>query len=200
MNKILFIDTGMAPYMVEDAMSINARALTLASHSAGMEVRTFHPKWPIINERRLQLHEVIRLSGKIIDIDDSDNPLLIKVASLPGTRAQIYFIDNDDLMGKRRPSDMTPEIPSLMGKRAVFYARGVIETVIKLNWHPDIIVCQGWAASVMPYYLKTELIDDPCFKDAKVISIMFPNEPFHGLGKVPLDVPVHVLKGFHHCP
>ena len=135
------------------------------------------PKWGTINERRGQLHEVIRLSGMNLIIDDTDHPLIIKVASIPTTRQQIYFIDNDDYFKSRQMgTDENGKEYADNGERAIFFARGVLETVKKLRWQPDVIVCQGWASAVVPFYVKTAYSEEPSFAESKVITALYTNE------------------------
>lgn len=169
-KKVLFINQEINPYVAESRMSIMGRELPQKMQEAGFEIRTFMPKWGIINERRGQLHEVIRLSGMNLIIDDTDHPLIIKVASIPTTRQQIYFIDNDDYFNNRQMSvDENGEAYADNGERAIFYARGVLETVKKLRWQPDVIVCQGWMSAVVPLYIKTAYAEEPSFASSKVI-------------------------------
>ncbi len=173
-KKILFINQEITPYVPESVMSTLGQQLSERIQEQGYEIRTFMPKWGTINERRGQLHEVIRLSGINITIDDVDHPLLIKVASIPVSRVQVYFIDNDDYFAKRKMgTDESGEEYSDNGERAVFYARGVLETVKKLRWNPDVIVCQGWMAAVVPLYLKKVYNEEPCFAHAKVVTSIF---------------------------
>ena len=144
-KKVLFINQEISPYVPESELSIMGRDLPNKMQEAGYEIRTFMPKWGNINERRGQLHEVIRLSGMNLIIDDTDHPLIIKVASIPQTRLQVYFIDNDDYFMKRlMAEDENGQEYTDNGERAIFFARGVLETVKKLRWVPDIIHCQGW--------------------------------------------------------
>lgn len=133
------------------------------------------PKWGCINERRNQLHEVIRLSGMNLIIDDTDHQLIIKVASIPTTRTQVYFIDNLDYFSSRRTMELNEKGVEYKdnGERAIFFVRGVLETVKKLCWAPDIIHCQGWMSAVLPYYIKTAYKDEPCFSDVKVVTSLF---------------------------
>ena len=169
-KKVLFITQEIVPYVPENPMSQLGRKLPQLIQETGREIRTFMPKWGNINERRNQLHEVIRLSGMNIIIDDTDHPLIIKVASIQAARMQVYFIDNDDYFQKRqmRVDEFGEEYPD-NGERAIFYARGVLETVKKLRWSPDIIHCHGWMSAVAPLYIKTVYKDDPPFADAKVV-------------------------------
>ncbi|MBS6328502.1 MAG: glycogen/starch synthase, partial [Prevotella bivia] len=151
-KRILFINQEIAPYVPETELSTYGSDMPNLMQESGFEIRTFMPKWSSINERRGQLHEVIRLSGMNLIIDDTDHPLIIKVASIPQTRIQVYFIDNEDYFQKRSTmtTDENGEDFSDNGERAIFFARGVLETVKKLRWTPDIIHCQGWMASVVP--------------------------------------------------
>ena len=177
-KKILFVTQAMTPYVPEDAVSRDGRKLPQALQEQGNEIRTFMPRWGIINERRNQLHEVIRLSGMNIIIDDTDNPLIIKVASLPSARMQVYFIDNDDYFHKRQMMvDAQGEEYGDNVCRAVFYARGVLETVKKLRWCPDLIYCQGWMSAVAPFYIKTAYREDPPFAQPKVVFAPYGEMP-----------------------
>lgn len=182
-KKILFINQEITPYVPDTEMSVMGRQLPQRIQESGYEIRTFMPKWGTINERRGQLHEVIRLSGMNLIIDDTDHPLIIKVASIPNTRIQVYFIDNDDYFMKRQMTvdEMGEEYPD-NGERAIFFARGVLETVKKLRWTPDIIHCQGWMGAVIPLYIKTAYHDEPSFANAKVVTSLFQNQLKGDLG------------------
>lgn len=177
-KKVLFITQEMVPYVPETTMSLDGRYLPQAVGEKGCEIRTFMPRWGIINERRNQLHEVIRLSGMNIIIDDTDHPLIIKVASIQAARMQVYFIDNDDYFHKRgmitddNGNEYTDNV-----ERAVFYARGVLETVKKLRWCPDVIYCQGWISSVVPFYIKTAYREEPPFAETKVVTSLYKQTP-----------------------
>jgi len=173
-KKILFINQEIAPYVEENQMSTLGRELPKVMQESGHEIRTFMPKWGNINERRGQLHEVIRLSGMNLIIDDTDHPLIIKVASIQNARVQVYFIDNEDYFSHRlqEKDEMGDDYPD-NGERAIFFARGVLETVKKLRWTPDIIHCQGWISSVVPFYAKTAYREDPPFANAKIVTSLF---------------------------
>lgn len=173
-KKVLFINQEITPYVPESELSILGRQVPQLVQEKGYEIRTFMPKWGTINERRGQLHEVIRLSRMMLIIDDTDHPLIIKVASIPQTRIQVYFIDNDDYFGRRlmEKDEQGEDYPD-NGERAIFFARGVLETVKKLRWVPDIIHCQGWMSAVVPLYVKTAYHDEPSFADTKVVSSLF---------------------------
>ena len=173
-KKVLFINQEIAPYVPDSEMSLMGRDLPQAIQEKGYEIRTFMPKWGTINERRGQLHEVIRLSGMNLIIDDTDHPLIIKVATIQSAKVQVYFIDNDDYFSKRQmEQDETGADYPDNGERAIFFARGVLETVKKLRWVPDIIHCQGWMSAVIPLYVKTAYHDEPSFTNAKVVTSLF---------------------------
>ena len=161
-KKILFITQEITPYVPDSPLSRVGREIAEATQTRNREIRTFMPKWGNINERRNQLHEVIRLSGMNLIIDDTDHTLVIKVASIPSTRMQVYFIDNDDYFSKRNMAkDEKGQEYSDNTERAVFYARGVLETVKKLRWIPEVIHCQGWMSSIIPLYIKTAYSEEP---------------------------------------
>lgn len=157
-------------------MALVGKRLPQAIQDKGKEIRTFMPKWGNVNERRNQLHEVIRLSGMNIIIDDTDHPLIIKVASIQSARRQVYFIDNDDYFQHRL---MTADEKGVEyednGERAIFYARGVLETVKKLRWCPDLVHCHGWMSAIVPMLIKKAYFDEPSFRDAKVIFSVYGN-------------------------
>lgn len=169
-KKILFITQEMVPFVPETDMAQMGRYLPQAIQEKSREIRSFMPKWGTINERRNQLHEVIRLSGINIVVDDTDHPLVIKVASITAARMQIYFIDNDDFFEKRKMAkDESGKEYEDNAERAAFYARGVLETIKKLKWAPDIIHCQGWMGSFVPLYIKTAYAEEPSYRDCRVI-------------------------------
>ena len=182
-NKVLFITQEITPYVSESEMSLVGRNLPQAIQEKCREIRTFMPKWGNINERRNQLHEVIRLSGMNLIIDDTDHPLIIKVASIQSARMQVYFIDNDDYFQNRlQVVDENGVEYEDNDARAIFYARGVLETVKKLRWCPDVIHCHGWMTALAPLYIKKAYKDEPSFRDAKVVFSLYDNdfkEPFH---------------------
>ena len=173
-KRVLFINTETAPYIADNPLSTMGKLVPEGMQAKGCEIRTFMPKWGHINERRGQLHEVIRLSGMNIIIDGTDHPLIIKVASIPVSRVQVYFIDNDDyFLRKGVERDLEGNLFPDNGERAIFYARGVLETVKKLRWTPDIIHCQGWMSAVVPLFIKRAYADEPCFRDAKIVSSLY---------------------------
>ncbi len=182
-QKILFINQEISPYVADNDLSILGRELPKAMQDLGHEIRTFMPKWGTINERRGQLHEVQRLSGMNLIIDDTDHPLIIKVASIPSSRLAVYFIDNEDYFSKRRmTTDESGEDYPDNGERAIFFARGVLETVKKLRWVPDVIHCQGWMSAVVPLYVKTAYRDEPSYAETKVVTSLFANSLAKDLG------------------
>jgi starch synthase len=173
-KKILYVTTEMYPYQEETNMGSLVHKMALKMHSGGNDVRVFMPRFGQISERKFQLHEVIRLSGMNIIINDLDQPLIIKVASLPGERLQVYFIDNEEYF-KRKQYYFDDEGKAFEdnNERAVFFARGVIETIKKLNWVPDVIHLNGWMSSLIPIYLKTYYKDDTYFKDTKIVLSVY---------------------------
>ena len=179
--KVLFIHQEITPYLKETPMSLIGRYLPQGIQENGKEIRIFMPRFGNINEFRNQLHEVIRLSGMNMIINDTDHPLIIKVASIQKARIQIYFIDNDDLFTKRKSTiaDKDGVLFEDNDDRTVFFSRGVIETVRKLNWPPDIIHCHGWMTSLVPLYIKRAFKDNPLFSDSKVIYSLY-NDDFEG--------------------
>ena len=176
-NRILFISQEIAPYIPSGEAAKLGKLLPTSMQEKGFEVRTFMPKFGTVNERRNQLHEVIRLSGMNIIIDDNDHPLIIKVASMQPSRIQVYFIDNDDYFQKL-DSDVDPEGSNRTDndERAIFFARGTMETAKKLRWEPGIIMTSGWITSLVPMYLKKMYGDDVSFKDSKVVYMVMPGK------------------------
>lgn len=169
-RKILYVCQEIMPYLPETELSTLSRRLVQAMQERGNEIRTFMPRYGCINERRNQLHEVIRLSGMNLIIDDNDHQLIIKVASIPSARIQIYFIDNDDFFSRKAVlTSAEGEEFEDNDERAIFFARGVLETVKKLNWSPNIVHCMGWMSAIVPIYLKQVFNDDPLFRDVKVV-------------------------------
>ena len=173
-KKILFINQEISPYVPDNNLSLMGKDLPQVMQDKGYEIRTFMPKWGNINERRGQLHEVQRLSGMNLIINETDHPLIIKVATIVQTRVQVYFIDNDDYFSKRQMiKDEKGEDYPDNGERAIFFVRGVLETVKKLRWVPDIIHVQGWMGAVVPFYIKTAYSEEPSYANTKVITSLF---------------------------
>jgi starch synthase len=176
--KILFIAQEIVPYLPESHMGTICRHLPQGTQERGREIRTFMPRFGNINERRNQLHEVIRLSGMNLIIDDNDHPLIIKVASIQQARMQVYFIDNEDYFQRKFTiRDKNNKFFNDNDERAIFFSRGVIETVKKLGWPPDIVHCHGWMTSFVPLYIKRAFKDNPLFSDTKVIFSVY-NDSF----------------------
>ena len=168
--KVLFISQEITPFLELTEISKIARFLPQGIQEKGKEIRTFMPRFGLINERRNQLHEVIRLSGMNLIIDDSDHPLIIKVASIQSARMQVYFIDNDEYFQRKSIfRDAKKKFHKDNEARMVFFCRGVLETVKKLGWAPDVIHCHGWMTSLIPFFIKTGYKDDPMFKNSRVV-------------------------------
>lgn len=173
-KRILFVSSEVVPYLPETEISSNSFQAAKMVNSIGGQTRIFMPRFGNINERRHQLHEVIRLSGMNLVINDLDMPLIIKVASIPKERMQVYFIDNEEYF--KRKATFTDEDGELFkdnDERAIFFAKGVVETVKKLNWAPDVIHVHGWLASLLPLYLKKYFADEPLFTDSKVVTSIY---------------------------
>jgi starch synthase len=172
--KVLFVSQEINPYLTETDISSISRKLPQGIQESGKEIRTFMPRFGCINERRNQLHEVIRLSGMNLIINDSDHPLIIKVASIQSARMQVYFIDNEEYFQRKHIfRDAKKKFYKDNENRMIFFCRGVLETVKKLGWNPDIIHCHGWMTSLIPLYIRTAYSDDPIFKDSKVVYSVY---------------------------
>lgn len=178
--KILYVCQEITPYLPESDMSVLCRTLSQNMQERGNEIRTFMPRYGLINERRNQLHEVIRLSGMNLIIDNNDHQLIIKVASIPAARVQIYFIDNEDYFHRKAiVRDENGVLFPDNDERAIFFARGVLETVKKLRWTPDVVHCHGWFSSIVPVYLRNLFADDPIFKKVKIVVSLY-DDAFEG--------------------
>jgi len=176
-QKILYITTEMFPYQEESNMAQMVNKMALKMHQEGNDVRVFMPRFGQISERKFQLHEVIRLSGMNIIINDLDQPLIIKVASLPGERLQVYFIDNEEYFKRKfYYKDEDGTLFDDNAERAIFFARGVLETIKKLNWVPDVIHLNGWMSSFVPIYLKNFYKNDYYFNNTKLILSVYNEE------------------------
>jgi starch synthase len=176
-KRILFVSSEVVPYLPETELSLTAFQAAKNAHSKGVQTRIFMPRYGVINERRHQLHEVIRLSGMNLIVNDMDMPLIIKVASIPKERMQVYFIDNEEYF--KRKAVLTDEDEKLFSdndERAIFFAKGVVETVKKLNWAPDVIHVHGWLASLLPLYLKEFYKEEPLFTESKIITSLYNND------------------------
>ena len=177
-KRILYVSSEVVPYLPETEISSMSFEAPRMVNKKGGQIRIFMPRYGNINERRHQLHEVIRLSGINLVINDLDMPLIIKVASIPKERIQVYFIDNEDYFKRKATlSDENGKLFPDNDERAIFFAKGVIETVKKLNWAPDIIHVHGWLASLLPLYLKEYYKDEPLFSDSKIVTSLY-NQSF----------------------
>ena len=178
--RILYISQHIIPFLPATQMSSVSRNLPQGVHEKGREIRVFTPRFGKINERRHQLHEVIRLSGMNLLVDDTDHPLVIKVASIPTARMQVYFIDNDEYFKRKAVlHDADDKMFADNDERALFFVRGVLETVKKLGWAPDIIHCNGWMTNVVPVYLKQLYSKDTYYANSKVVCSIY-DEGFEG--------------------
>ncbi len=179
--KVLFVSQEITPFLPETSLSKLTRKLPQSTQESDKEVRVFMPRYGCINERRHQLHEVIRLSGMNIIINDTDHPLIIKVASIPSARLQVYFIENEDYFKRKGVvSDETSEkFFDDNDERSIFFIRGVLETVKKLGWVPDVIHCHGWLTALMPMYVKKFYANDPHFSNTKLVYSIY-DSPFEG--------------------
>lgn len=176
-KRVLFITQEINPYTTFSEISEMVAKLPQFTQEKGMEVRVLMPKFGLINERRHRLHEVVRLSGMNIIVDDDDFPLIIKVASLPGSRLQVYFLDNEEFFKRKfifKDEDENPFEDNV--DRMAFFCKGVMETVKKFGWPPDIIHCHGWMTSLVPFYMKTVYKNEPIFQNSKLIYSAYNNE------------------------
>ena len=172
--KVLFVAQEIAPYVPENEMSLACRKLPQGIQELGQEIRIFMPKFGVINERRNQLHEVIRLSGMNLVINDTDHPLVIKVASIQPVRMQVYFIDNEDLFPKKYILTDKGEDNFNADEKSIFFSKGVVETVKKLGWAPDVIHCHGWFSALFPFLMKKVFRQNPLFvNDFKIVYTIY---------------------------
>ncbi|MFQ3340872.1 MAG: starch synthase [Flavobacteriaceae bacterium] len=173
-KKVLIISSEVVPYLPQTEKALNSFQIPKKINENGGQTRIFMPRYGLINERRHQLHEVIRLSGMNLVINDMDMPLIIKVASIPKERMQVYFIDNEEYFKRRALlHDTAGNCFKDNDERMIFFTKGVLETVKKLNWSPDIIHLHGWFTSLFPLYLKTYYKDEPLFDESKIISSLY---------------------------
>ncbi len=173
-KNILYVCQEIYPYTADAPFAKQCRGLLQSIGEFGTQIRSFMPRYGVINERRNQLHEVIRLSGMNLIIDDNDHQLILKVASIPSARIQIYFIDSDDYFARKAmTTDAQGEPFEDNDERAIFFARGVLETVKKLRWQPDIVHIHGWLSCIVPIYLKNSFADEPIFKDVKIVVSIY---------------------------
>lgn len=176
-TRVLVVSQEISPYLGDSNMANIANKLPQYLLDNQAELRLLMPRFGIINERRHKLHEVVRLSGINIIIDEDDYPLLIKVASLPGARLQVYFLDNDEFF-KRKATFHTEsgKFYDDNAERMIFFCKGVLETVKKFGWSPDIIHCHGWMTSLIPLYIKTAYKNDPVFANTQTVYSVYPND------------------------
>jgi len=175
-TKLLIVTHEMSPFLELTKISEITRQLPQAMQEKGFEIRILMPRFGNINERRNRLHEVIRLSGMNIMIDDNDNPLIIKVASIPAARMQVYFLDNEDYFQRKHVfRDKENKFYADNDERTIFFCKGALETVKKLGWAPDIVHCHGWMTALVPVYIKTSYKNDPTFKNSKVVYSVYEN-------------------------
>ena len=173
-KRILYVSSEVVPYLAENEVSLQSYEMPKMINDLGGQIRIFMPRYGNINERRHQLHEVIRLSGMNLVVNDMDMPLIIKVASIPKERIQVYFIDNDEYFKRKATfSDEEGVLYPDNDERAIFFAKGVVETVKKLNWVPDVIHVHGWMASLLPVYLKHYYKDEGIFAETKIITSVY---------------------------
>ncbi len=175
-KRVLILTQEMKPYLVATEIAEITRQLPQYIQDNGMEIRVLMPRFGSINERRHRLHEVVRLSGMNIIVDNDDYPLIIKVASVPGARMQVYFLDNDDFF-KRKTVFRDPKEAFYddNADRMIFFCKGALETIRRMDWPPDIIHCHGWMTSLVPLYLKTAYKGDPVFRSTKVVYSVYKN-------------------------
>lgn len=176
-TKVLFVSQDITPFLKDSPMGLISRHLPQGIQERGREIRTFMPRFGSINERRNQLHEVIRLSGMNLIIDDTDHSLIIKVASIQSARMQIYFIDNEDYFHRKFVfRDKNNAFFSDNDERSIFFSRGVIETVKKLGWAPDIVHCHGWMTSLVPLYIRKAYNDNPLFSSTRIVISIYDDD------------------------
>ena len=181
-KRVLFVNSEIYPYLPETEIARIGRYLPQGIQERKKEIRAFMPRYGCINERKNQLHEVIRLSGMNVVVNDVDSPGVIKVASIAAAKSiQVYFIDNEDYFHRKSVYfDENGKFFEDNGERAIFFARGVLETVKKLRWAPDVIHCQGWISQSLPIYLKKAYRDDPIFSNSKVVLSLYNDTPGNG--------------------
>jgi starch synthase len=173
-KRILFVAQEITPYLPVSPMASLCRELPQAIQERGKEIRTFMPKFGLVNDRRNQLHEVIRLSGMNLVINDIDHPLTIKVASIQSARMQVYFIDNEDFFKRKgHVVDAEGNLYKDNDERGIFFIRGALETIKKLRWIPDLVHCHGWFAALTPLYLRRMYVNDPCLKRARAVYSVY---------------------------
>ena len=183
-RKILYVSSEVVPYLPENEISSMSFEIPKMVNKQGGQIRIFMPKYGNINERRHQLHEVIRLSGLNLVVNDLDMPLIIKVASIPKERIQVYFIDNEEYFNRKATfKDSSDKLFKDNDERCIFFAKGVLETIKRLNWSPDIIHIHGWMSALLPIYLKENFKNEPIFQKSKIVTSLYANEFEKSLNK-----------------
>ena len=181
--RILYVASEINPFLQTSEVADFVRKLPQAMQERGMEIRILVPRFGLINERKNRLHEVVRLSGINIAVGEEEKPLIIKVASIPNAKLQVYFIDNEDYFHRKSVfHDPQNKFYEDNDERAIFFCKGVIETVKKLGWAPDIVHCNDWITSLIPLYLKTTYKNDPIFKNTKTVFTVYDNSFSHKFG------------------
>jgi len=182
--RILYVASEINPFLQTSEVADFVRKLPQAMQEKGMEIRILVPRFGLINERKNRLHEVVRLSGINIAVGEEEKPLVIKVASIPNAKLQVYFIDNEDYFHRKSVFfDKEDNFYADNDERAIFFCKGVIETVKKLGWAPDIVHCNDWMTSLIPMYLKTTYKNDPIFQSAKTVFTVYNNKFNHKFDK-----------------
>ncbi len=175
-KRVLFISQEVTPFLPKGEIATNVKELAQKTQEKGKEIRVFMPRYGVVNERRNQLHEVIRLSGMNMIINDVDHPLIIKVASIQAAKMQVYFIDNEEYFKRKAVvADDKGKLFKDNEERSMFFIRGTLETVKKLGWIPDVIHCHGWMTGLLPLYLKTYFGEDPHFENTKIVTSIYDN-------------------------
>ncbi len=181
--KILYVASEINPFLKTSEVADFVRSLPQAMLEKGMEIRILVPRFGLINERKNRLHEVVRLSGINISVGDEEKPLVIKVASIPNAKLQVYFIDNEDYFHRKAVFyDKEDNFYKDNDERAIFFCKGVLETVKKLGWAPDVIHCNDWMTSLIPLYVKTTYKNDPIFQNAKTVFTVHDTKFNHVFG------------------
>lgn len=181
--RILYVASEINPFLETSKVANFLRALPQAMQERGMEIRILVPRFGLINERKNRLHEVVRLSGINITVGEEEKPLIIKVASIPNAKLQVYFIDNEDYFQRKYVfHDKQERFYDDNDERAIFFCKGVIETVKKLGWAPDIVHCNDWMTSLIPMYLKTTYKNEPLFKETKSVFGIYTDGFSHTFG------------------
>lgn len=186
--RILYVASEINPFLQTSEVADFVRKLPQAMQERGMEIRILVPRFGLINERKNRLHEVVRLSGINIAVGDEEKPLVIKVASIPNAKLQVYFIDNEDYFHRKSVFfDKNDNFYKDNDERAIFFCKGVLETVKKLGWAPDIVHCNDWMTSLIPLYLKTTYKNDPLFQNTKSVFTIYNNAFAHQFDEGLLD-------------